>query len=57
MGFSGFDEFVKDFDLKDGDKISARQSFIKRMITKPFEMDRIEGDVCFTFEDMTLKTT
>lgn len=57
MGFYNFDEFVKDFDLKDGDGISVKQSFIKRMITKPFEMNMIKGDEFFTFENMTLKRT
>ena len=57
MGFYNFDEFVKDFDLKDGDGISARQIFIKQIGTTPLNTNSIEGDVCFTFEDMELKTT
>ena len=57
MGFGNFDEFVKDFDLKDGDGISARQIFTKQIGTTPLNTNSTDGDVCFTFEDMTLKTT
>ena len=57
MGFGNFDEFVKDFDLKDGDGISARQIFIKQRGSTPLNTDSIEGDVCFTFENMELTRT
>lgn len=57
MGFCDFDEFVTDFNLKDGDGISARQIFIKRRETTPLKMDRIDGYESFTFKNMKLKRT